>query len=832
MKKYIYMLLAAVSSLFPAICGAETALPGQWRIHNTFDSYFQETVDTPDRVYLLALAQEVNQSKLSWAQRHGQLFVVDKESGEVTGYNSGNYLTGDEILDIAYNPVKRYLLIIYDDYKIDILYDDDSVRTIPGLASATLSSSKNVNHITFDPSRSRAYLATDFGYIVVDDSKYVIPESRVYNHKINSIARVGDYLVMGDDEGLFTAPAGERNNTLGSFVRAGGVSVPVTAVLPLGDTSFGMVGSDGLSVGTLSGTGEVSLKQKEKAKYTYVSDNRDGYLLLRYGCACHLGRDGSFSKVYIEKTGYPSGKCGSWDMRDFYFPVARTGIEHLVYQGNYTWAKGETYVPDAPQPAGVFSFAYSDHAGMLAGNETHNRVYSYSDNMRCAGVVSGYKDGRWTPYGAGVAEPSGLASYMYATYGPVTDPVAPEHMWLGSRDAGLFRVDLRDNSVEMFSHAAHAANGQPGFHAVFPVSTSWTERCPVSAISFDGDGNLWCVFNPSHADAGEGPLYCWKAADRRSGNVSAFREVPVKGYATHYENFRMVATKSQASRGFVAFTPASMYYQPLYLFYHGGTIDDSSDDRLYSYTSFLDQDGTAVSYTFINTLYEDPATGHIWVGTDAGVFYFDPNAALKAGGSGTLQVRRPKVSRNDGTNLADHLLSGSDVMSIASDGAGRKWYGINGGGVLVSSADGTRVLEQFTTSNSALPSDNVFAVGFDPTGNAVWIGGSKQTSTYFCDAAPAAGDYSRVLAFPNPVRPEHTGPVTIQGLMDGSLVKIADASGSLVRELGISNGGMAMWDLTDMHGRPVGAGVYYVLSSTSSESSGTSGSSTKILVVR
>ena len=197
-----------------------------------------------------------------------------------------------------------------------------------------------------------------------------------------------------------------------------------------------------------------------------------------------------------------------------------------------------------------------------------------------------------------------------------------------------------------------------------------------------------------------------------------------------------------------------------------------------------------------------------------------------------LHVRRPKVARGDGTNLADYLLSGADVMAIASDGAGRQWFGTNGGGILISSGDGTRVIDQFTEENSMLPSDNVYSIGFDPTGNAVWIGGARQTSTYFCDATPAAEDYSEVLAFPNPVRPEHSGPVTIQGLMDDSLVKIVDASGSLVCELGTSNGGMAQWDLTDMKGRPVGAGVYYILSSTSAEAQGSKGNSTKILVIR
>lgn len=76
-----------------------------------------------------------------------------------------------------------------------------------------------------------------------------------------------------------------------------------------------------------------------------------------------------------------------------------------------------------------------------------------------------------------------------------------------------------------------------------------------------------------------------------------------------------------------------------------------------------------------------------------------------------------------------------------------------------------------------------------------------------------------VLAYPNPVRPDYYGHVTIKGLMDGSLVKILDASGAIVCELGRSEGGMMLWDLTNMGGRRVPTGVYYVATSTSGDSS-------------
>ena len=65
--------------------------------------------------------------------------------------------------------------------------------------------------------------------------------------------------------------------------------------------------------------------------------------------------------------------------------------------------------------------------------------------------------------------------------------------------------------------------------------------------------------------------------------------------------------------------------------------------------------------------------------------------------------------------------------------------------------------------------------------------------------------------------------------MDGSLVKIMDAAGNLVRDLGRSEGGMVQWDLSNLSGRRVPTGVYYVACSASGDNS--DNTVTKILVM-
>ena len=113
--------------------------------------------------------------------------------------------------------------------------------------------------------------------------------------------------------------------------------------------------------------------------------------------------------------------------------------------------------------------------------------------------------------------------------------------------------------------------------------------------------------------------------------------------------------------------------------------------------------------------------------------------------------------------------------------------------------------------------------------NSVYVTTPTGLYEYFSDSSPAASTYDNIYAYPNPVRPEYTGEVTIMGLMDNSLVKIADASGHVIKQLK-STGGMATWDCCDYNGNQVKTGVYFVLCSQAN--GGNEAVVTKIAVIR
>ena len=77
--------------------------------------------------------------------------------------------------------------------------------------------------------------------------------------------------------------------------------------------------------------------------------------------------------------------------------------------------------------------------------------------------------------------------------------------------------------------------------------------------------------------------------------------------------------------------------------------------------------------------------------------------------------------------------------------------------------------------------------------------------------------------------PDYTGLITITGLMDKSLVKIADSAGNVFWQT-VSEGGMVVWDGCDASGSRVKSGVYFVFASQNASGS-SSAVVTKILVI-
>ena len=181
-----------------------------------------------------------------------------------------------------------------------------------------------------------------------------------------------------------------------------------------------------------------------------------------------------------------------------------------------------------------------------------------------------------------------------------------------------------------------------------------------------------------------------------------------------------------------------------------------------------------------------------------------------------------KVPRNDGTNFADYLLSGVDITCIAVDGGNRKWFGTNGNGVYLISDDNMTQVQHFLANNSKLLSDNIESIAINDQTGEVFIGTDNGLCSYMSDATATNDNMTKdnVYAYPNPVRPDYTGLITVTGLSMNADVKIVTANGVLVAQ-GTSNGGTFTWDGRDLNGDRVASGVYMVMTATSEGKKGT-----------
>jgi hypothetical protein len=258
----------------------------------------------------------------------------------------------------------------------------------------------------------------------------------------------------------------------------------------------------------------------------------------------------------------------------------------------------------------------------------------------------------------------------------------------------------------------------------------------------------------------------------------------------------------------------------LFIIDDNGTPDVFADDRTVK-LAVTDSDDEIINTVFSEA---EDLDGNIWIGTDQGpVIYYNTGNIFED----DVRGYRIKIPRNDGSGLADYLLGSESITSIAVDGANRKWLGTKSSGAYLLSADGTTMLKNYNELNSPLFSDSISAVAVDNVTGEVWFGTSRGVLSVRETATSGKQSFSDVYSFPNPVRADYFGNVTITGLMKNTEIKITDVSGNLVYET-ISEGGQASWDLTTYNGRRVSTGVYLIFCANGD---GSKSCVTKILVI-
>lgn len=462
----------------------------------------------------------------------------------------------------------------------------------------------------------------------------------------------------------------------------------------------------------------------------------------------------------------------SWKHSGAYKPRAKTIAPDLL-------ALVGTLAPGGPK-YNTFGFMKFQGGSLYTGSGGYTAI----DDLLRKGCVQVLTGDTWQIYQDDFA----TRQHRYEDVMPVApDPTRNGHVFAGSR-GGIYEFqDGRLVNEWNYDNSPLQAAIKDNKNYVI-----------VEAMTYDRDGNLWLVNSNNLSQS----IFSFDGAQWAAHHHTEL----MQGGITH----RHMQAMMEDSRGLLWFVnndfrfPALFAYQP-------------STNALNTYSSFTNEDGTTVSIIYARCVAEDQ-NHNIWLGTNVGPLMLKQDQITAS----SPVFTQPKVPRNDGTDLADYLLSGVDISSIYVDRANRKWFGTNGSGVYLIASDNVSQIKHFTSDNSPLLSDNIESVAMNPATGEIFFGTDRGLCSYQSDATTAGDDMNKdnVWAYPNPVMPGYTGPVTITGLQDGCDVKIVTSNGVLVNQ-GKASGNTYKWYCLDRKSKRVASGIYFVQVATAEGEKGT-----------
>ncbi len=358
--------------------------------------------------------------------------------------------------------------------------------------------------------------------------------------------------------------------------------------------------------------------------------------------------------------------------------------------------------------------------------------------------------------------------------------------------------------VTVFDQGAGTTDTLTPYNSPLMPSTAGFGASLITGVKYDVQGNLWILNGgtnePLKVRTKDGDWQIFDLGSEAKGKFSQRLVIDNEG------------------NKWMGFLDAGLYG-----YKDNGTPTDLGDDEIIRLTTGANT-GALPSNTV--TAVAVDLDNEVWIGTDNGfaVLYNADNAF--GASSGDYNAQRIKVEFEGNV---EYVLGTTAIRDIEVDGANRKWMATENSGIVLLSPDGLEIIEQHTTSNSPLISNNILELQLDHNTGELFIVTDKGLISYRTDAtAGKSRDYTDVTVFPNPVRPEFDGIITMQGIQFDSDVKITDAGGNLIYKT-TSNGGTATWNGKTLNGDPVATGIYFIWTAPNDGKGRKVG---KILVVR
>jgi hypothetical protein len=699
----------------------------------------------------------------------GEWIYCAAESGLIS-YNKNNYslrkhskatgLSDVLVSTIAYSSVADYLVVAYTNGNIDLLREGQSPVNISDIKRKIMTADKKIYNIFIY--NQYAYLSCGFGIVVLNLERAEIEDTYILGVKgsylrINDLTILGDNLYVATEAGIFNADLKSEN--LLDFNNWHQLFVPQST------TEYKQIENHG---------------KKIFAVYNSTSDHHDRIITINENIVQNWSNPyDSIVNDITSSNGFLTISSPSRGL--VYSQNDQLYLDFISYGTRHIYVTPETDIYVASNYSGFTKRIDSENQKYFIINAPRhqevNKVSTFGDQVWVSsggpnrlyknGAAYSFIDEKWRSY---TTESIPTTNVLGNTYKIAIDPRDPTHVYAAAFLYGL--IEFRNGEVVNVFEL-------DDLDVFDNIRDNIGLR--IAGLQFDNQSNLWMVMNLV-----SGSLYKIDA----EGNWSR-PDVPAQSILArqNVEFADLLVTR----RG------------QIWILTRRADILILEDDGAGGFES--------KSFSVINQ-YDTPLTlgyclaedneGNVWVGTNNGpVFYYD----------GATIGRQIEIRRNDGTDNIDLLLSSNAIFDIKVDGGNRKWFATDNSGVFLTSPEGGEILYNFREDNSPLLSNSVTGIGINEITGEVFFATSLGLVSYGGTATSGFTTYTHVYVYPNPVRPNYEGPITITGLVENTIVKITDVAGNLVWETK-SLGGRAIWDGRNFDGKRVASGVYLVMLAT------------------
>ena len=684
------------------------------------------------------------------------IFVYNKNDNSIERINTLNYLSDTEVSAIESDG--ENLIVCYENGNLDII-NSGKTYNLPDIKRASLIGDKRINHINIVD--QIAYLSCGFGIVVLDIERREIKDTYLignYGAQINILSTcfAHNNLYAATESGIYKASINHPNLT--NYEAWTKINEHTNSKISqlTAFSNFIIVNLQGETFNTdtlYTYNGETwNLFDINHTNMSLKSSGTELTITRRFGI--------NIFDTELNQTRFLSSAEFNLPKTDFRSSIYTEDKEYWItdkYNGLLHFNQGFS---ESIQPSGPF---ISEVA----------QIKNFGDEIWLA---HGDKNENWDPTWT-KSELSILNEDLWSTSNTISDYEILDivainqyngYTYIASWQNGVAK--LARTELEAFYDTENSSLQKRAIHE------DWIN---IGDIQFDSEGNLWCTnsqtYEPVSVMYGE-------------GNWESFS---LGGSVTENQNIaKMIIDQNDQKwiqlrdNGMVVFDESRSGAKTKKLT-NSESEGNLASDRVFSFTEDLD--------------------GEIWVGTDNGVsVFYDPGNIFEGENASPITVTL------DGHNT--YLLKGQRINDIEVDGANRKWFATNNSGVIVTSENGTEEIYRFTTDNSPLFSNKVVDIEFNDQSGEVFFATDKGLISFRSKSTMGNNDFDDVLVFPNPVKPNYEGLITIKGLLTDAVVKITDISGNLIYET-VALGGQAVWDGKSFEGEKAHSGVYLIFCS-------------------